>query len=231
MHSSDLSKKIVITGVTRGLGRALVSKFIDLGHSVYGCGRNESIISNLNKQFGPPHLFCAVDVVDFYKVSKWTELILNDFGLPDILINNAAIINTDAPLWEISAEEYSGIIDVNIKGVANVMRAFLPTLVKNRVGKIINFSSGAGKVAYPNISIYCATKFAVEGMTQAVAQELPSGMIAVPLSPGIINTDMLRSHYGERADEYQSPDVWVEKAAQFILDIGIKDNGKSLIIS
>ena len=74
---------------------------------------------------------------------------------------------------------------------------------------------------------YCASKWAIEGLTKALAEELPAGMAAVPLSPGIIDTAMLRQAWADGAAAYPSPEEWVKTAAPFILQLGPKDNGES----
>jgi len=80
----------------------------------------------------------------------------------------------------------------------------------------------------PEVAPYCASKWAIEGLTKALAQELPRGMAAVPLNPGIINTDMLQSCFGGDANAYPSPAVWAKKVAPFLLRLGPADNGKPL---
>jgi NAD(P)-dependent dehydrogenase (short-subunit alcohol dehydrogenase family) len=129
-------------------------------------------------------------------------------------------------LWEVPAEEFDAVVDVNIKGVANVLRAFLPAMVARKTGVVVNFSSGWGRGTSPEVAPYCATKWAIEGLTRALAQELPRGMAAVPLNPGIIDTDMLRSCFGESAGSYPGPQEWAKKAAPFLLRLGPADNGK-----
>ena len=100
------------------------------------------------------------------------------------------------------------MIDVNIKGVANVIRHFVPAWSRERSGVIVNFSSGWGRSTSPEVAPYCATKWAIEGLTQALAQELPKGMAAVALNPGIIDTDMLRSCFGDSAGLYPDAEKW-----------------------
>ena len=103
-------------------------------------------------------------------------------------------------------------------------------MVAKSRGVIVNFSSGWGRSTSPEVAPYCATKYAIEGLTLALAQELPSGMCAVPLNPGIIDTDMLRSCFGGQAAEYPSPEEWSRTAAPFLLGLSGKDNGKSLSV-
>src|SRR5205807_5285973 len=124
--------------------------------------------------------------------------------------NNAALINPNAPLWEVPAEEFSDVIDVNIKGVANMIRHFVPAMIERGSGVIVNFSSGWGRSTSPKVATYCATKWAIEGLTQALSQELPAGMAAIPLNPGIINTDMLQSSFGSSASAYPTAEEWAK---------------------
>ncbi len=222
-------RTILITGVTRGLGRAMAEQFAELGHTVLGCARSRPEIEKLQKHFeGRRHDFAAVDVRVEPQVAAWAKRVLASFNPPDLVLNNAGIINSKAPLWHVSSEEFSELIDVNIKGVTTIIRHFVPAMIERRRGVIVNFSSGWGRSASPNFAPYCATKWAIEGLTSALAQELPEGMAAVPLNPGVINTDMLRSSWAEGAASYPSPAEWARKAIPFLLDLGPKDNGKQL---
>lgn len=226
-----MSKLIVITGVTRGLGRALVPQFVKAGHTVLGCGRNAGHVAELTRQFAAPHAFAAVDVTDAKVVAAWANTVLASHGLPDLLINNAAVMNTPAPLWQVPADEFDRLIDVNIKGIANVIRAFVPAMVAKKAGVIVNLSSGWGRSTSPEVAPYCASKFAVEGLTKSLAQELPSGMAAVPLNPGVIDTDMLRQAWSDGASSYPKADEWATRAAPFLLKLSAADNGRSLSVS
>lgn len=227
---SNSKKFIVLTGATRGLGRALVLHFVSAGHVVVGCGRSSIQVDELASQFPAPHAFAALDVTDSTAIESWGREVLAQHGPPDLLINNAAIMNSMAPLWEIAADEFDRVIDVNIKGVANAIRAFVPAMVRRKSGVIVNLSSGWGRSTAPNVAPYCATKYAIEGLTLALAQELPKGMAAVPLNPGVIATDMVRAAWGDGADQYPSAEQWAQRAAPFLMDLGAKDNGNSLSV-
>ena len=98
-------------------------------------------------------------------------------------------------------------------------------------GIIVNFSSGWGRSASPEVAPYCATKWAIEGMTQSLALELPEGLAAVPLNPGVINTDMLRSCFGPSAADFPSADEWATIAVPFLLQLSSKNNGQSMTVS
>jgi NAD(P)-dependent dehydrogenase (short-subunit alcohol dehydrogenase family) len=220
---------IVITGVTRGLGRALALWYIRNGHTVAGCGRSGQEIFDLRFDHPEPHNFAVLDVSQPVKVSIWAEKLLG-FGVPDILINNAALMNDPAPLWQVPADKFAQLMSVNVNGVANVIRALAPAMVERRRGVIVNLSSGWGRGVSPGVAPYCASKWAIEGLTKALAGELPEGMAAVPLNPGVIDTDMLRQCWAEGAAGHPKPEAWAESAAPFIMGLGPKDNGKSLSV-
>ena len=224
------SKIIVITGVSRGLGRALVDGFVAGGHRVFGCARSSQAIAELRRRHSEPHLFDVVDVTDDREVAKWSERVLAQGGPPDLLINNAALINRNNPLWLVPAKEFATVVDVNINGVANVIRHFVPAMVARGEGIIVNLSSGWGRAVDAEVAPYCATKWAIEGMTRALAMELPKGMAAIPLNPGIIDTEMLRSCFGGSASGYPSPTQWASRAVPFLLGLTAKDNGKPLSV-
>ncbi|MEO7600149.1 MAG: SDR family oxidoreductase, partial [Opitutus sp.] len=222
--------KIVITGVTRGLGRALAEEFIRLGHTVMGCGRSGPEIFDLRMAHAAPHDFSVVDVALDNKVAIWAAKILEGDSAPDLLINNAGVMNSLKPLWEIEDREFTKVIDVNLRGVANVIRHFVPAMVARKSGVIVNLSSGWGRSTSPEVAPYCASKYAIEGLTQALAQELPQGMAAIPLNPGVIDTEMLRSCWSDAAASYPKAEAWGKVAAPFILKLGAKDNGRSLSV-
>ncbi len=222
------SRHIVITGVSRGLGLALTEEFIQLGHTVTGCARSLDGIRNLSARHGAPHRFDVVDVADESQVEKWAGRVLVEGSPPDLLLNNAAVISPNNALWETNVADFARVIDVNVKGVYHVMRYFVPAMVQRASGVIVNFSSGWGRSTSPQVAPYCASKWAIEGLTRALADELPYGMAAIPLNPGIIDTDMLRSCFGDSASSYPSPKTWAKKVAPFLLEIGPEDNGDPL---
>lgn len=221
---------VVITGASRGLGRAMVPEFLRRGWTVSGCGRSEQAMAELQAECGEPNYFRSVDVVSDQSVADWAASVIDRTGAPHLVLNNAALINKNAYLWQVPADEFSAVIDVNIKGVANVCRHFLPAMIERQSGVVVNFSSGWGRSTSAEVAPYCATKFAIEGMTKALAQELPGGMAAIPLSPGVINTDMLQSCMAGGANGFPTADVWAKTAVPFLLELGPKDNGQSLRI-
>ncbi len=224
-------RTIVITGVTRGCGRALCEFYLAAGYRVAGCARSAEAIKELRQAHGPLHDFAVVDVADNAAVRVWACHLLGHFGAPDLLINNAAVIAANAPLWDIPAAEFDQVIDVNIKGTAHVLRHFLPAMIHRGCGVVVNFSSGWGRSTSPEVSAYCASKWAIEGLTQAIAQELPAGLAAVALNPGVINTEMLQACFGrETAAAYPTPEIWARAAGPFLLGLGANDNGRALTV-
>ena len=123
---SARSKTILITGVSRGLGRAMAEEFIRLGHTVLGSGRSTKEIAALQKKFPAPNDCSVVDVADDAQVAAWAKKVLAAHAAPDLLLNNAALINRNAPLWQVPAREFSDVIDVNIKGLANSSAILFP---------------------------------------------------------------------------------------------------------
>jgi NAD(P)-dependent dehydrogenase (short-subunit alcohol dehydrogenase family) len=225
------ARTVVITGVTSGLGRALVDALAGAGHTVAGCGRTASTIDELRRLLGAPHDFAVVDVAREPEVALWAERLVEHDLVPDLLVNNAALMNEPAPLWEVPAEQFSALIDVNVKGVAAVIRHLAPVMIARRRGVIVNLSSGWGRSVDAEVAPYCASKWAIEGLTRSVALELPPGMAAVALNPGVIDTPMLRRCFGDSAAHYPDPASWARRAAPYMLSLGREHNGRSLTVA
>lgn len=219
---------IVLTGATRGLGRALVDRFAGAGHVVWGCGRSVDGVAALAAAHGPPHDFAPVDVADAGAVDAWAARLLAGGRAPDLLLNNAALMNDPAPLWRVGAAEFGRLMDVNVDGAVNVIRAFVPAMIAAGRGVVVNLSSGWGRSTSPEVAPYCASKYAIEGLTAALAQELPAPLAAIALSPGVIDTDMLRQCWSDEAAQYPGPEAWSRDAAPRILTLGRAQNGRSL---
>ena len=227
---SSEGRMIVLTGVTRGLGRALAVRLAGMGHRVAGCGRSKIRLEELRGLLGEDHRFDLVNVASGIQVQTWAEKVLESHGPPDLLVNNAGVINLNAPLWQVPEEEFGLVVDVNLKGTYYAIRNFLPAMLERGSGVVVNFSSGWGRSTEAELAPYCATKFAIEGLTRALAQEIPKGLAAVALNPGVIHTDMLESCFGQSAKSYPGPERWAERAAPFLLSLGPEHNGKSVTV-
>ena len=229
MQRKEIGKSVIITGVTQGLGRAMVDRFDELGWNIYGCGRSKDKIEELKKQYSKIHDFQVIDVSDSQQVNNWANYILNRHTAPDMIINNASIVNQNAQLWKITAQEFENVMNVNVNGVVNVIRAFVPAMVARKEGIIINMSSSWGREGEAELAPYCASKFAIEGITKSMALELPHGMAVVALDPGgSISTPMLKSCAPQYINESPTPETWSHNAIEYILNITIDKNGDSL---
>jgi NAD(P)-dependent dehydrogenase (short-subunit alcohol dehydrogenase family) len=223
-------KNVVITGISRGLGRAMAMGFAADGWTVSGCGTDAAALQSLAQELGPNHLTHVCDVTDPDAVTAFAAIVCQHSGAPDLLLNNAATINPNKPLWEVTADEFARVVDVNLKGVHHVIRAFLPSMILRGTGVVVNFSSGWGRSTSPGVAPYCATKWGIEGLTAALAQELPKGLAAVALNPGVIDTRMLRSCFGEGASSYPTPEEWAQVAVPYLASLGPRHNGHSLTV-
>ncbi|KAH9301458.1 hypothetical protein KI387_013041, partial [Taxus chinensis] len=213
-EKGPMQKLILITGVSKGLGRVLAVELASRGHTLVGCARTEQKLNSLCSHLSAtaqhpssPHLFHPLDVSSDSSVREFAKLVIETKGVPDIIVNNAGVINKNGKLWEISAEEFNSVIDINLKGTVNILRHFLPCMVAKKRGIVVNLSSGWGRSAAGEVSPYCASKWAIEGLTKSVAKEIPQGMAIIALNPGVINTDLLASCFGASAALYQNPEA------------------------
>ena len=224
-----MNKLICISGCSRGLGRALAIEFSTRGWRVAGGARDDGSLDQLRQTLSTDNHLQSLDVTIPEQVDSFSEQVVGKLGCPDLLVNNAGVINSNAKLKNITPDEFALVLSTNLGGTHNMIRAFLPFMEKEGKGIIVNFSSYWGKSAAPEVGPYCASKWGVEGLTRSLAQELPSGLSAVALNPGIIDTDMLRSCFGEEAAAYEAPPVWAKKAADCLIGLGPSDNGETII--
>uniref|UniRef100_A0A0A0KIZ2 NADPH-dependent pterin aldehyde reductase-like n=2 Tax=Cucumis sativus TaxID=3659 RepID=A0A0A0KIZ2_CUCSA len=225
---------VLITGVSRGLGRGLALELAKLGHTIVGCSRNHNTLHSLQTQLSSistkQHLLLNLDVTSNSGVEDLLQAVLQTNLIPDILVNNAAIANEKSKFWEIPQKDFDSVIDTNIKGTANVLRHFIPPMIAREKKIIVNMSSLWGRIGAPMFSSYSASKWGIEGLTKSIAEELPKGMAIIALHPGTVNTDMLHIAFGDLASNYQNPQQWASKAARMILNLTALDNGASLTV-
>ncbi len=221
-----MAKLVCITGCTKGLGHALAEWFLDKAWTVSGFGRSQKAINAL--QGHENGFFRSVDVTDDPAVGAFFSELSDKLGAPDLLINNAGVINANAPLWEVPLEEFEDVIDVNLKGVYCVLRHVAPKMIERGSGIMINLSSGWGRSTSPEVAPYCASKWAIEGLSQAMSQELPEGIAVAAMNPGIIDTDMLRSCFGNDAASFGDATQWAKRAGPYLASLDSSVNGKAL---
>jgi len=224
-----MSKLVCISGCSKGLGRAMAIEFHSRGWNVTGCARSTESLNELSKQLVNSCFFQPVDITKPTEVENFAQSVIQNMWVPDLLVNNAGVINQNARLTEISPEEFSYVMSVNLGGIHNMIRSFVPRMEKQGHGIIANFSSYWGQSTAPEVGPYCASKWGVEGLTRSLAQELPHGMTAVAFNPGIIDTDMLRSCFGEGAASHEKPAEWAKHAVDRLEQISQSDNGKTIL--
>ena len=205
----------------------MVLEFASRGWKVGGGARNHKDLEVLKNELNADHFIDFLDVTDPGGVHSFANRMEEVVGVPNLLVNNAGLINRNAPLTEISPEEFSSVLEVNLGGIHNMIRSFVPKMIKKGHGIIANFSSYWGQSTAPEVAPYCATKWGVEGLTRSLAQELPSGLAAVAFNPGVINTDLLQSTFGAEAKNYPNPQDWSVDAVTRLENLDAQDNGQS----
>jgi 3-oxoacyl-[acyl-carrier protein] reductase len=186
-------KVALITGAGRGIGRAAAIAFAQEGIHVGLVGRtleNLQKVAEELKQYNVKVAFAAANVADLDSVTKAVESIRGELGPIDILVNNAGISKFGS-FMELTPEEWTKIIDVNVKGVYYTTRAVLPEMIERSTGDIINISSTSGQKGAPVTSAYSASKAAVIGLSESLMLEVRKKNIrVVTLTPSTVATDM-----------------------------------------
>ena len=165
---------VLVTGGSKGIGRAICLALAMEGANIIIAARNESKIKEIVdklKKMGCKALAIQADVRNEEDVRHLISRTVDEYGRLDILINNAGVANKKR-LEETTLEEYNEIMDTNLKGVFLCTKYAIPHIRNSENGKIINISSGAGLHGIPEFSVYCASKFGVNGITESIASEL-----------------------------------------------------------
>ena len=184
----------IVTGAGRGIGEAIAKRFAEKGAKLAVVSRTElnsqktaDAINALSPDAAKPY---SVDVADYDAVQKIGERILADFGRCDVLVNNAGVTR-DTLIMRMGSEDWDVVLDTNLKGAFNFIRAVLRPMVKQRKGRIINISSVSGLMGLAGQANYAASKAGLVGLTKTVARELASRNItANVVAPGFVETDM-----------------------------------------
>lgn len=186
-------KKAIITGGSRGLGKATAIAFANQGIDVAITGRNEADLKETVaelKGLGVNATYATFDIGNYDEVKKGIQEIMNTFNTVDILVNNAGIAAFGSFL-EMDVNQWQSIIQTNVMGMYYVTKEVLPYLIANNQGDIFNVSSTAGLAGNPNTSAYSASKFAVIGMSESLMKEVRKNNIRVcTLTPSTIASDM-----------------------------------------
>lgn len=186
-------KTVLITGASRGIGEASVSEFIHAGANVVLTARSGADINRIAAPFGDRALAIAGDIADPDFVNTMIDQTIAHFGQLDVVINNAAALHPIARIEDADIDEWSKLIDINVKGVFYTTKAALPHMMKTGEGIILTVSSGAAHNPLEGWSAYCASKAAAAMMTRSLHLEYGwHGISSMGLSPGTVATQMQR---------------------------------------
>jgi NAD(P)-dependent dehydrogenase (short-subunit alcohol dehydrogenase family) len=189
MNASTNKPVWFITGCSTGFGRELALKTLSLGYPTVITARNPGAIDDIASQFPELALSIQLDVTQPAQVQSAVQEALDKFGRIDVLVNNAGI-GYFGSFEESEIAEVRKMVDINMWGLVDMTRAVLPAMRKQKSGHIVNISSIGGIIAFPGVSFYHATKFAVEGMSESMSHELkPLGIKVLIVEPGPFRTD------------------------------------------
>ena len=203
---------VVITGASSGIGASIARAYAAKGHPLLLLARRVERLEAL----GIEKAICTkCDVTDFAQIDAAVKEAEDKFGPVGIMVNNAGVMLLES-LLDQSADEWERMINVNVFGVLNGVRAVLRSMLQRKDGIVVNISSIAGVKLFPNHSVYCATKFAVHALTEGLRQECaPSGVRVVVISPGAVETELLGHTTSEKVkDGYKA---WKETMDEGVL--------------
>ncbi|MBI3331438.1 SDR family oxidoreductase [Candidatus Peregrinibacteria bacterium] len=218
----------IVTGGSQGLGRALALELHKRGMTVITCSSGKADL--------PAGIEAhTVDVRDGAAVKAFVKDVLKRHTKVGVLVNNAAWGGSLKLIEDVTDEEYKKMVETNLDGVFYCCRAILPVLRKQKSGMILNVSSRAGMRAHPNIGLYSATKFAVRGLTQAIAKELADlpKVSCISICPGGIHTSMRTELFGEEDSARQQSPETVAKIMADIIDgkIGVPSGADVSVVA
>ena len=213
MELNRIKGKIAfISGASSGIGKAVAEKFAQMGVNLILCARRAEVLAELKAQVEKEHavevITLAFDVRNYQEVAKNIQFLPQKWQQIDILINNAGLAIGLQHLYTYAIEDIDQMIDTNIKGFTYIANSVIPLMIAtDKVGTIVNVGSVAGEIAYPNGSIYCATKFAVKALSDAMRIELIDKKLKVTtVKPGLVETNFSRVRF--KGDEQKAENVY-----------------------
>ncbi len=188
-----MSQRWLITGCSRGLGRALAEAVLEAGHRLVATARDPSTLNDLVQRYGDAVRVAALDVTDVVAADRAIELAVQVFGGLDVLVNNAGYGNVDS-VEDTPLEDFRRQIDTNLFGTIIMTKAAIPVMRSQSRGHIIQFSSVGGRIGAPGRAPYSAAKWAVEGFSESLAREMALiGVHVSVIEPGGFRTDFAGS--------------------------------------
>jgi NAD(P)-dependent dehydrogenase (short-subunit alcohol dehydrogenase family) len=202
-------KVIIVTGSSSGIGLESALLLARNGYITYATMRSpekDTSIKTAVQKEGLPIRVVQLDVTDDNSVKNAVDHIISEAGRIDVLVNNAGY-SLGGALEDLSMEEIKSQYETNLFGLIRVIQAVLPTMRKQRSGRILNISSGTGLFGFPGISAYVSTKFAVEGLSESIAYELePFGIKVILIEPGFVKTNFEHAMVvAKKAQDQASP--------------------------
>jgi NAD(P)-dependent dehydrogenase (short-subunit alcohol dehydrogenase family) len=221
------NKDVVVTGVTTGIGQATTKVLISKGYRVFGSVRKQSDADDLQKELGNSVVPLIMDITDANAVHEAAEKVGSMIGDRNLvgLVNNVGMV-VSGPLLYLRISEYRRQLEVNLISPLVVIQAFAPLLGTDKKrqgnpGRIVNITSSGGKVAIPLLGAYSASKFGLEGMSDALRRELLLfGINVVIIEPGTVNTEMYDKGEKEDLSEFKQTEYWeaVQKFQKWIVN-------------
>jgi NAD(P)-dependent dehydrogenase (short-subunit alcohol dehydrogenase family) len=202
------NKHILITGASKGLGKALALRFAGEGAAVALCSRNPSELDDVREEILAVHpdtrvLIQPCDISDHKQIDAFVHSVVKEFGTVDVLVNNAGALGPRVPIAEYPASEWERVVQTNLNGTYYLTHKILPAMISQKSGAIINVTSTVGKTGRAKWGAYAVSKFAIEGMTQVLSEELKAYNITVnSVNPGPLATEMRRQAYPTEDQSY-----------------------------
>lgn len=210
----------VVTGGTRGIGQAIANKLASMEATVVVCGRDEARAQQVARDLvsrGRRAEGLSCDVTDLASVEALGEQLRKNYGRVDILVNDAGIAGPPGLLHELPPADFEAVFNTNVRGVYYMMRTVVPLMIAAGAGHVINISSLAGKNALPRGAAYSASKWALNGMSYGVAEELRSQNIRVSvICPGSVDTDFSPRRHGKDTQKMLKPEDVAHAVAMLV---------------
>ncbi len=228
----ELGQRVVlVTGASRGIGAGLARTLADGGARLVLTARTASALEAVGDSLrarGAEVVTVVGDVGRNEDAERVAYAAEEAFGHVDLLVNNAAVLLTRGPLRDLPPEAWSETLRVNVLGTVNMIRHVLPGMERRGDGVIINMSSGWGRFADADVGPYCASKFAIEALTQSLAREVAPGVVVFALNPGVVATDMLATAFGGDLSAHPTPESLAPRWRRLLTDVQPDWNGTSL---